>query len=166
MKKILITVFILITGYAYAQEVPAWVDTSKTGASRYQSVSNALPLPVNSLVPMYRTSDEMTYGATDTVIFNLNGKYNFVEVAWKDTGTARDTVFLYTGIIGTADTAWSRINVVDLSDWSTDEFITFSAAGTKQWWIRGTRITLLMLVLANTSTTYPGLKGKYYLEAK
>lgn len=168
MKKLLLVILLVFTGYNYAQEVPAWIDTTvtSTSAAKYMSVSNAKPLPVNTLVPILRIQDSLLHGANVQKTYDLKGNYSFIEVAYSDTGAATDSIFAYVGICKTAgDTAWSRINAVDLSDWSTDEAIIPGLSTTKQYWIRGTRITLFRLTMSNVAVR-PGQQGKFYIEAK
>lgn len=168
IKKFVLLFVLLFAAYNYAQEVPGWIDTTKTQttAEKYMSVSNAKPLPVKALVPILRLQDSLYHGAGVNLIYNLKGDYSYVEVAYTDTGAATDTFYVYVGICKTVgDTAWSRVGLVDVSDWNIDAEGVAGLSSTKQWWIKDTRITLLKFTLANTGV-FPGQKGKIYLEAK
>lgn len=169
MKKYLIVLFLLIAGYSYAQEVPGWIDTtiSATSAAKYKSVSNAQPLPVNTLGPVLRLQDSLYFGTPgDSIwVYNFQGKYNFIEVAWTDTGLAADSVLPYLGIPGVTDTSWSLVGAVNLSTWNVETYIAPGLSTTKQWWIKTTRPYLVKLVLSNATRTATQ-KGSFKVEAK
>lgn len=170
MKKYFIIVFLLITGYSYAQEVPGWIDTTKgTSAAKYQSVSNARPLPVNTLGPVLRIEDSLyfynTAAGDSEWVYNFFGKHNFIEIAWTDTAGSTDSVLAYIGIPGVSDTSWSPLGATDLADWNIDSYMVSGQGSTKQWWLKTTRPYLIKLKLANSVIT-PTQKGKFKLEAK
>lgn len=172
MKKYLIVILLLISGYSFAQEVPGWIDTTKgTGAAKYQSLGNNRPLPVDVTGPVFRMYDSLYQGTPGdtTWIYDFKGDFSHVEIAWTDTAGSQaaqgtDTLEAYVGIPSTTDTAWSRIGLLDLSDWNIDAQIV-NAASTKQYWIKTTRLFLFKLVLANT-VIIPTKKGFLYVEAK
>lgn len=164
IKKVMFFI-VFLSFYVFAQEIPAWIDTSETGFARYNSVSNAKPLPVKNTIPILRLSGEINKNLMNHD-FDFLGNYDVVEIAYKDTGSFIDTIFVYTGIKGVSDTLWSRVNVVDLSDWSTKTEIVVGFSNTKQFWVRSPKLTLLRLQQGNTAGLYPNQKGLYYIEAK
>jgi hypothetical protein len=175
MKKYLIVILLLLGGYCYAQEVGAWIDTTKTGAAKYISIGNNQPMPVNIGGPVFRLQDSIRFQtaviAGDSIwTYNFNGKYSYVEVAYTDTATATDTVYGYIGIpgstLGVTDTLWSRVSFRDLSNWNVVELIA-NAATTKQYWMLTPRPYLVRLKLANVANpTNLGQKGFIRVEAK